>query len=106
MQTHPIARLTPLSQERSLRRHIDGGEPLKALAAQAGISLCTDYKWVSRDRSGGHTSLVDRRSVRRTQRRTLDPQQLQHALDLRQQRCTLRRIAKSLGAPLPPCPLR
>ena len=35
-----------------------------------------------------------------TQRRTLDPQQLQHALDLRHQRCTLRRIAKSLGSPL------
>jgi transposase len=100
MHTHPNARLTPLSRERLLRRHIDGGEPLKALAAQAGISLRTAYKWLARYRSGGHTSLADRRSVRRTQRRTLDPQQLQHALDLRNQRCTLRRIAKSLGAPL------
>jgi hypothetical protein len=27
--------------------------------------------------------LADRRSVRRTQRRTLDPQQLQHAVDRR-----------------------
>ena len=100
MQSHPNARLTPLSRERLLRRHIEGGEPLQELAAQAGISLRTAYKWLARYRSGGHTSLADRRSVRRTQRRTLDPQQLQHALDLRHQRCTLRRIARSLGAPL------
>lgn len=100
MHTHPNARLTPLGRERLLRQHIDHGEPLPALAAQAGISLRTAYKWLARYRSGGHTSLADRRSVRRTQRRTLDPQQLQHALDLRQQRCTLRRIAKAVGAPL------
>ena len=59
MQSHPNARLTPLSRERLLRRHIDGGEPLKALAAQAGISLRTAYKWLARYRSGGHTSLAD-----------------------------------------------
>jgi len=92
--------LTPLGRERLLRRQIDHGEPLLALAAQAGISLRTAYKWLARSRCGGHTSLVDRRSVRRNQRRTLDPQQLQHAVDLRYQRCTLRRIAKAFGAPL------
>ncbi len=32
---------------------------------------------------------------------SLDPRQLQHAVDLRQQRCALRRIAKAVGAPLP-----
>jgi len=105
MPTHPNARLTPLGRERLLRRHMDHGEPLLALAAQAGISLRTAYKWLARYRSGGHTSLADRRSVRRTQRRTLDPQQLQHAVDLRHQRCTAwcqlrRRIAKAVGAPL------
>ena len=57
MHTHPNARLTPLSRERLLRRHIDGGEPLKALATQAGISLRTAYKWLARYRSGGHTGL-------------------------------------------------
>jgi transposase InsO family protein len=79
---------------------MDHGESLSALAAQAGISLRTAYKWLARYRCGGHTSLADRRSVRRTQRRTLDPQQLQQAVDLRHQRCTLRRIAKVVGAPL------
>jgi hypothetical protein len=53
MHAHPNARLTPLSRERLLRRHIDGVEPLKALAFQAGISLRTAYKWLARYRSGG-----------------------------------------------------
>jgi len=100
MHSHPMARLTPLSRERLIRRHLEERHSLKALAAEAGISLRTAYKWLARYRAGGHTSLADRRSVRRTQRRTLDPQQLQQALDLRHQRCTLRRIAKVLGAPL------
>ena len=52
------------------------------------------------DRSGGAASLVDRRSVRRTQRRTLDPSQQQQAMALRHERCTMRRIAKNLAAPL------
>jgi transposase-like protein len=80
MHTHPNARLTPLGRERLLRRHIDHGESLASLAAQAGISVRTAYKWLERYRSGGATALVDRRSVRRTQRQTLDPLQLQRAV--------------------------
>lgn len=100
MHSHPNARLTLISRERLIRRHLDEHQPLKALAVEAGISLRTAYKWLARFRSGGPACLADRRSVRRTQWRRLDPQQLQHAQDLRHQRCTLRRIAKSLGAPL------
>ena len=92
--------LTPISRERLIRRHLDEGVPLKALAAEAGISLRSAYKWLARFRSGGPSALADRRSVRRHQRRTLDPQQLQQAVDLRHQRCTLRRIARALEAPL------
>lgn len=47
MHTHPNARLTPLGRERLLRQHIDHGEPLPALATQAGISLRTAYKWLA-----------------------------------------------------------
>ena len=100
MHSHPNARLTPISRERLICRHLDDGVPLKALAAEARISLRSAYKWLARFRDGGVTALADRRSVRRTQRRTLDPQQLQQAVDLRHQRCTLRRIAKTLQAPL------
>jgi transposase len=100
MHSHPLARLTPLGRERLIRRHLEEGVPLQILAADAGISVRTAYKWLGRFREGGPAALADRRSVRRTQRRTLDPQQLQHAVDLRHQRCTLRRIARSLQAPL------
>ncbi len=100
MHSHPLARLTPLARERLIRRHLEEGVPLNVLAADAGISLRTAYKWLRRFREGGPAALADRRSVRRTQRRTLDPQQLQHAVDLRHQRCTMRRIARSLKAPL------
>jgi transposase InsO family protein len=42
---------------------------------------------------------VDRRSVRRTQRLTLDPRHLQHAVELRHQRLHLRHISRLLAAP-------
>jgi transposase len=91
MHSHPnAARLTPISRERLIRRHLDEGVPLKALAGEAGISLRSPYKWLARFRQGGSAALADRRSVRRTQRRTLDPQQLQQAVDLRHQRCVRR----------------
>ena len=83
-----------------LRRHIDHGESLAFLATQVGISVRSAYKWLARYRSGGAAALVDRRSVRRTQRWTLDPQQLQRVVDLRHERCTLRRVARVLAAPL------
>ena len=82
-----------------MRRHIHDRCPLSVLAAEAGIGLRTAYKWLARYRAGGVAALVDRRSVRRTQRRTLDPQQLQQAVDLRHQRLHLRHIARLLQAP-------
>jgi transposase len=93
MLTHPNARLIALGKERLVRRHIDERLPLASLACHAGISLRTAYKWLARFRLGGPAALVDRRSVRRTQRRTLDPQQQQQAMALRHERCTMRRIA-------------
>ena len=70
------------------------------LAAQVEISVGNADKWLERWRASGASALVDRRSVRRTQRRTLDPQQLHRAVDLRHERCTLRRVARVLAAPL------
>ena len=97
MHTHPNARLTPLGRERLVRRHIDEHVPLPELAIQAAISLRTAYKWLARFRAGGSAALVDRRSVRRSQRRTLDPRQQQQAAALRHECCTMRRIAKALA---------
>jgi len=100
MHTHPNARLTAVSRARLVRRHIQDAQPLADLAAQAGISLRTAYKWLARCRSGGVAALVDRRSGRRTQRRRLDPQQLEQVVDTPHQCCTLRSIARLLAAPL------
>jgi len=100
MHILPNALLADVNRERLVRRHIQDAEPVADLAAQAGISLSTAYKWLARYRSGDRAALVDRRSGHRTQRRTLDPHQLQQAVDLRHQYCTLRRIARLLAAPL------
>lgn len=94
------ARLTPIGRERLIRQHLDEDRNLAQLAADHGISERTARKWLARFRSGGLAALADRRSVRRTQRRTLDPQQLQQAVELRHQRCTLRRIARLLLVPI------
>ena len=98
--THPNARLKPLGRERLLRRHINHGESIDFLAIQVGISIRNAYKWLARYRACGTAGLVDRRSVRRTQRRTHDPLQLQRAVDLSDERCTLRRVASVLATPL------
>ena len=55
---------------------------------------------VARSRSGGATALVDRWSVRRTQRRTLCPQLLQLSVDLRHGRSMFGRAAMVLVEPL------
>ena len=99
MHSHPNARLTQRGRLRLICQHLDQGRALPELAADAGISLRCAYKWLARFRAGGPAALADRRSVRRHQRRTLDPQQLQKAVDLRHQRLHLRHIARLLAAP-------
>ncbi len=100
MHRHPNARLTQRGSFRLVTQHLDHGRSIAELVAENGISLRCSYRWLSHSRSGGQASLVDRRSVRRTQRQTLDPQQLQHAVDLSHQRMDLRHIARPLQASL------
>jgi transposase-like protein len=99
MHSHPNARLTQKSRLRLVNQHLQERRPLADLAAEAGISIRCAYKWLARYRSGGAAALVDRRSVRRTQRKTLDPQHLQRAVELRHQRLHFRHIARVLAAP-------
>lgn len=95
MHSHPNARLTQKGRLRLVTQHLEHGRSLRELAAENGINLRCAYRWLARYRPGP-TSLADRRSMRRTQRRTLDPQQLQQAVDLRHQRLHLRHIARLL----------
>ena len=99
MQSHANARLTQKGRLRLISQHLNDHRPLAELATEAEISLRCAYKWMARYRSGGPPSLADRRSVRRTQRRTLDPNRLQRAVELRHQRLHLRHIARLLAAP-------
>jgi len=99
MHTHANARLTQKGRLRLIFGHLNDHRPLAELAAEAGISLRCAYKWLARYRSGGPAALADRRSVRRQQRRTLDSQHLQRAVELRHQRLHLRHIARLLAAP-------
>lgn len=98
---YPLDRLTPISWERLIRRHIDQCIPLLDLPVQVGIGLRTAYKWLTRFRHRGSAALVDLRSVRCSRGRwTLDKNQLQQAVQLRHQFWTLRLIARALQAPL------
>ena len=99
MHSYPNARLTQKGRLRLVTQRLDHGRSLAELAAENGISLRCVYRWLARYRSGGVASLADRRSARRTQRRMLDQQQLQKAIDLRHQRLHLRHIARLLQAP-------
>jgi len=99
MYSHPNALLTQKGRLRLVTQHLEHARCLKELAAGNGISLRCAYRWLALYRSGGPASLADRRRVRRSQRRMLDPQQLQHAVDLRHQRLHLRHIARLLQAP-------
>jgi transposase len=80
-------------------QHLNYHRSLADLAAEAWISQRCAYKWLARYRTGGAAALADRRSVRRTQRWTLDPQHLQRAVELRHQRLHMRHIARRLAAP-------
>jgi transposase len=100
MHSHPNTRLTQKSRLRLVNQHLQDRRPLAELAAEAGISHRTAYKWLARFRSGGAAALVDRRSVPRTQQRKRDPSQQQQDRAPRHERCTIRRIAKVLTAPL------
>jgi transposase len=59
MQSHPMSRLTVVSRERLIRRHLEEHVPLRTLAAHPGISLRTAYKWLARYRTGGTAALAD-----------------------------------------------
>jgi hypothetical protein len=68
MHSHANARLTQKGRLRLVTQHLEDGRSLAEPAAENGISLRCAYRWLARYRSGGPTSLADRRSVRRNQR--------------------------------------
>jgi len=102
MHSHLNARLKQKGRLRLINQHLIHHRPLAELAGEAGISLRCGYKWLARYRSGGAAALMDRRSVRRTQQRTLDLQHLRPALELRHQRLHLPTSSGCWPLPSPP----
>lgn len=93
MHSHPNARLTQPGRLRLVIQHLEHGRSLTELTVENWISLHWAYRWLARYRSGGPASLADRRIERRTNRRMLDPQQLQQTVELRHQRLHPRHLA-------------
>ena len=98
--THANARLTLKGRLQLVSDQLNDHRPMAELTAEAGISLSCTYKPLARYRSGCPASLADRRSVRHTMRRALDPNGLQWVVELRQQRLYLHHIARLLASPL------
>jgi len=80
MHSHPMARLTAISRERLIRRHLEDGETLKDLASQAGISLRTARKWKKRFEATGLDGLADLSSRPHRTRTSLD---VEHPFEIR-----------------------
>lgn len=108
----PNARLTQRGRYRLVNQHPENGRSLPDLATESGYcsveacgySLRCGYLWLAQYLQRGQPALGDRWSVRRHQRRTLDPQKLQRSLDLHDQRLIHRHITRILGAPFSTVP--
>jgi transposase InsO family protein len=93
MNVHKNARLTAHSRAALVRRVLDEGQPVKAVATAFGVDIKTVGKWVKRFRSEG-PGLTDRSSRPRTLRRPTPLQTQDQIIALRRQRWTGRQIAK------------
>lgn len=74
MHCHIQCASDPKGSVQACNPAVEHGRSLAELAAETGISLRCALRWHGWFRPGGPTALADRRSVRLTQRLTLDPQ--------------------------------
>ena len=82
MKLHGNARLTPFSRLQAVRAMSTGRSSVAAIAAQAGVSERTLYKWQERYREEGEDGLQDRSSRPHKVNRTSD-KQVRRVLKLR-----------------------
>ena len=94
MNVHKNARLTAHSRAELVRRVLDEGQPMKAVAMALGIDAKTVGKWVERFRSEGPAGLVDRSSRPRAVRQPTLAATVELIIALRRQRWTGHQIAK------------
>ncbi len=104
MRSHHNDLLIQKSRLRLVTQHMEHRGSIAELYTHSGTSLRSAYRCIARYRSGGPASLADRRSVRRSQGRTLDPQRLELTQGLRHHRLHLWPIALLLRVLSRPSP--
>lgn len=100
MNSHKNARLTPFGRERVVKQVLERGLAPAAAAADAGVSLRTVYKWLTRFKEEGPAGLRDRCSRPRRVRCALNGRQRDLIERLRRERRPYREIAKCARAPV------
>jgi transposase InsO family protein len=92
--------LTPLGRALLVQRVQAEGWRVSEAAAAFGISERTAYKWLARYRSEGATGLADRSSRPHLSPRALSATDRHRLLELRRQRWSLWRVARTVGCSL------
>jgi Integrase core domain. len=97
MDYHQNARLTVHSREQMARKVMEGGVTLKLAAASFNVTARTAAKWVRRYREQGAAGLRDRSSRPQRLYRPTSSQTVERVEQLRRQRWTGHRIARTTG---------
>ena len=94
---HQGARLTVHSRELVVARHAEG-RPVRRIADEFGVSVCTVHKWLRRYREGGMAALGNGASAPARRPSRLGEERIALILDLRRRfRMTAAAIAERLG---------
>ena len=96
MKVHKNAKLTPAGRLELVRRVVEGGERIDAVAQAMRVSGRTAQKWVSRYRQEGQAGLQDRSSRPHRIRAETSAQTLAAMIRLRRERLTAPQIARRL----------
>jgi transposase InsO family protein len=99
VDTHKNAPMTPAGRLRIVEA-VAAGEPMTAVAARLGIDRKTVRKWLARFRAEGERGLCDRSSRPHRSPSAVARGTGQRVVTLRNQRRTMRSIARTLGISL------
>ncbi len=99
MNSHKLARLTPLGRAQMIQRLVQG-DALARVARQLGLSTTTVRRWWRRYQAEGPAGLMDRSSRPHRSPRALSRCRRRQIVRLRQQRRSSLEIAQTLRVPL------
>lgn len=99
MNSHKLARLTPLGRARMVQR-LEAGQSVAQVARELDLSTTTVRRWWRRYQADGVAGLEDRSSRPHRSPRALPRYRRRQILRLRHQRRSSLQIAAALGLPL------